>query len=65
VLIDDKGKKTEFTLLYNAFKMLNGVRVPTSAKIYSSQIPGFATAELKVTAVAVNPALASNTFTMP
>jgi hypothetical protein len=65
VLVDDKGKKTEFTLVYNAFKILNGVRVPMSAKIYSSQIPGFASAELKVTAAAVNPTLAVNAFTMP
>lgn len=65
VLIDAKGDKTEFTLVYDAFKTLNGVRIPTHAKIYSSQIPGYASADLTVTAVAVNPTLAANAFEMP
>lgn len=65
VLIGEKGEKTEFTLVYDAFKTLNGVRIPTHAKIYSSQIPGFASAELTVSAVAVNPTLTANAFEMP
>ena len=65
VLIGAKGEKTEFTVVYDAFKTTGGVRIPTHAKIYSSQIPDYASAELTVTAVAVNPTLPANAFTMP
>ncbi len=65
VFINEKNEKTEFTLVYESFKTIGGVKIPMNAKIYSSQIPGFASANLEVKSVDVNPEFPSNAFDMP
>lgn len=65
VFTNDKGEKSEFTLVYDQFKTVGGVKIPVGGAIFSSQIPGFASAKLTVTEVDVNPAFEANTFKMP
>ena len=65
VFTNDKGEKSEITLVYDKFKTVGGLKIPVGGTIFSSQIPGFASAKLEVTDVDVNPALEANTFKMP
>jgi hypothetical protein len=65
ILTNDKGEKTDFTLVYKAYKTLNGVKVPTNAQIFSPQIPGVAAAQMTLTTVNVNPTLEDSAFKMP
>ncbi|NJK45082.1 MAG: hypothetical protein HC933_13055 [Pleurocapsa sp. SU_196_0] len=65
ILTNDKGEKTEFTLVYKAYKTLNGVKVPTNAQIFSPQIPGVASAQMNLTTVSVNQTLEDSAFKMP
>jgi hypothetical protein len=65
VLTDDKGQKTDFTLVYTAYKTVNGVKVPVTAQIFSPQIPGVASAQMTLTSVSVNPTITADTFKMP
>jgi hypothetical protein len=65
VFTNDKGEKSEFTLVYDKFKTVNGVKIPVGGAIYSSQIPGFASAKLEVTDVDVNPSFEASDFKMP
>jgi hypothetical protein len=65
IFTNDKGKRSELTLVYDKFKTVSGVKIPVSGAIYSSQIPGFASAKLEVTDVDVNPALEASAFKMP
>ncbi|MGL5001340.1 MAG: hypothetical protein ACRDAM_00190 [Casimicrobium sp.] len=53
------------SLIYNKFKMVEGVRVPVAAAIRSSQMPGLASASMEVKSVDVNPALTEADFKMP
>lgn len=62
---NDKGEHSEFTLVYDKFRTVNGVKIPVSGAIYSSQIPGFASARLEVTDVDVNPTFDPSAFKMP
>lgn len=65
VFTNEKGERSEFALVYDKFKTVNGVKVPVSGAIYSSQIPGFASARLEVTDVDVNPSFEASAFKMP
>jgi hypothetical protein len=65
VFTNDKGEKSEFTLVYDKFKTVGGVKIPVGGAIYSSQIPGFASAKLEVTDVDVNPTFEASVFKMP
>jgi hypothetical protein len=65
VLTDDKGERQEFTLLYDTYKTVNGVRIPVGAALQASQMPGIAVARYTVTAVAVNPTLPASAFAEP
>jgi hypothetical protein len=58
-------QKTEFSLLYNKYKTVVGVKIPVAATIRSSQIPGIAAANLEVKDVDVNVALTDADFKMP
>ena len=65
IFTNDKGEKSSFTMLYEKFKTVSGVKVPMTAQIRSSQIPGFASANLEVSDVDINPTLEPNTFKLP
>ena len=65
VLTNDKGEKTEFTLLYDTYKTVNGVKIPVGAGLQASQMPGVAVARFTITAVAVNPTLPPSAFAEP
>ena len=58
-------QKSEFSLIYNKYKTVSGVKIPVSAVIRSSQIPGIASANLEVKDVDVNVALTDADFKMP
>ena len=58
-------QKTEFSLIYNKYKTVAGVKIPVAATIRSSQIPGIAAASLEVKDVDVNIALTDADFKMP
>ena len=58
-------QKTEFSLIYNKYKTVSGVKIPVAATIRSSQIPGIAAANLEVKDVDVNVALTDADFKMP
>jgi hypothetical protein len=58
-------EKTISSLIYNKFKMIDGLRVPMAAAIRSSQMPGLASAGLEVKSVDVNVALTDADFKMP
>lgn len=65
VFTNDKNERFEVTLVYDKFKTVNGIKIPMNAAIFSSQIPGFASARLEVTDVDVNPELKPADFKMP
>ncbi len=65
VLTNDKGEKTEFTLLYDTYKTVSGVKIPVGAGLQASQMPGVAAARFTITAVAVNPTLPASAFAEP
>jgi hypothetical protein len=58
-------QKSEFSLIYNKYKVVGGVKIPVGAAIRSSQIPGIAAASLEVKDVDVNPVLTDADFKMP
>jgi hypothetical protein len=65
VLTNAKGEREEFTLLYDAYRTVNGVRIPVGAALQASQMPGVAVARYTITNVAVNPTLPANAFAEP
>jgi hypothetical protein len=58
-------QKTVSSLIYNKFKVIEGVKVPVGAAIRSSQMPGLASANMEVKSVEVNVALTDADFKMP
>jgi hypothetical protein len=58
-------QKVVSSLIYDKFKTVDGVKVPVSAGIRSSQMPGLASANMEVKSVDVNPALTDADFKMP
>jgi hypothetical protein len=65
ILTNEKGEKTDFTLVYNAYKTVNGVKVPVTAQIFSPQIPEVANAQMTLTSVSVNPTITADAFKLP
>lgn len=65
VLTNDKGEKTEFTLLYDTYKTVSGVKIPVGAGLQASQMPGVAVARFTITSVTVNPTLPASAFAEP